>query len=133
MNIHALEATGGYSLFMRPDTCPDCGEPTLMGLNFFERTVELQKKYQKPRTRIENTFQTNGILVNQDWCRFFHRNNFLVGLSLDGPRELHDFYRKDMGGRGTFERVLRAARLLHRSRYRECGQHNAQLVRANAG
>ena len=88
------------------------GEPTLMGLDFFRRSVELQKKYAKPGTRIENTFQTNGILIDDAWCRFFHENNFLIGLSMDGPRELHDFYRKDRGGHGTFERVLKATRLL---------------------
>ena len=90
------------------------GEPTLMGLDFFRRSVELQKKYQKPGTHIENTFQTNGILLNAEWCQFFHENNFLVGLSLDGPKELHDFYRKDKGGHGTFDRVARAAPLLQK-------------------
>ncbi len=90
------------------------GEPTLMGLDFFRRTVELQKKYQKPGTRIENTFQTNAVLINDEWCQFFHENNFLIGLSLDGPQKLHDLYRKDRGGQGTFERVLRAARLLQK-------------------
>jgi uncharacterized protein len=92
------------------------GEPTLMGLDFFRRSVELQKKYRKPGTRLENTFQTNGILLNDEWCRFFRENNFLVGLSLDGPQKLHDLYRKDMGGQGTFERVLKAARLLQQHR-----------------
>ena len=86
------------------------GEPTLMGLDFFKRSIELQKKYQKPGTRIENTFQTNGILLDETWCRFFHENGFLIGLSLDGPRELHDIYRKDRGGRGTFDRVFSAVR-----------------------
>ena len=90
------------------------GEPTLMGLDFFRRSMELQKKYQKPGTRIENTFQTNGILLNDDWCQFFHDNNFLIGLSMDGPKELHDYYRKDKGGHGTFDRVVRAARLLQK-------------------
>jgi uncharacterized protein len=90
------------------------GEPTLMGLNFFRHSVELQKKYAKPGTRIENTFQTNGILLNDEWCQFFHENNFLIGLSMDGPKELHDFYRKDKGGHGTFDRVVRAARLLQK-------------------
>jgi len=88
------------------------GEPTLMGLDFFRRSVELQKKYAKPGTRIENTFQTNGILLDEEWCRFFHENSFLIGLSLDGPKELHDFYRKDKGGKGTFDMVAAAARLL---------------------
>ena len=92
------------------------GEPTLMGLDFFRRSVELQKKYQKPGTRIENTFQTNGILLDDDWCRFFHDNGFLVGLSLDGPKEVHDVHRKDKGGRGTFDRVLAAARRLQAHR-----------------
>jgi len=88
------------------------GEPTLMGLDFFRRSIELQKKYRKAGIRIENTFQTNGILLNDAWCRFFHENGFLIGLSMDGPGELHDFYRKDRGGQGTFDRVLKAARLL---------------------
>jgi uncharacterized protein len=88
------------------------GEPTLMGLDFFRRSVELQKKYAKPGTRIENTFQTNGILLNEEWCRFFHENNFLIGLSIDGPKKLHDFHRKDKGGHGTFDQVVAAARLL---------------------
>ena len=92
------------------------GEPTLMGLDFFRRSMELQKKYQKPRTRIENTFQTNGILLDDEWCRFFHENNFLIGLSIDGPKDLHDAYRKDKGGHGTFDRVVRAARLLQKHR-----------------
>ena len=92
------------------------GEPTLMGLDFFRRSIELQKKYAKPGTRIESTFQTNSILLNDEWCQFFHENSFLVGLSLDGPKKLHDFYRKDKGGRGTFDRVLRAARMLQKYR-----------------
>jgi uncharacterized protein len=92
------------------------GEPTLMGLDFFKRSLKLQQKYAKPGTRIENTFQTNGILLNDEWCRFFHEHNFLVGLSVDGPKALHDTYRKDKGGRGTFDRVVRAARLLQKHR-----------------
>ncbi|MBI5632810.1 MAG: anaerobic sulfatase maturase [Nitrospirae bacterium] len=90
------------------------GEPTLMGLDFFRRSIDLQKKYQKPGTRVENTFQTNGILINDEWCEFFRDNNFLIGLSMDGPKELHDFYRKDKGGNGTFDKVMKAARLLQK-------------------
>ncbi|MDD3933880.1 MAG: anaerobic sulfatase maturase, partial [Methanoculleus sp.] len=92
------------------------GEPTLMGLDFFRRAVAVQKKYARAGVRIENTFQTNGVLLDDDWCRFFHDNNFLVGLSMDGPGELHDTYRKDRQGRGTFDRVFRAARLLQKHR-----------------
>ncbi len=90
------------------------GEPTLMGLDFFRRSVELQKKHQKPRTRVENTLQTNGILLDDEWGQFFHENDFLIGLSLDGPKELHDTYRKDKGGHGTFDRVMKAVRLLRK-------------------
>jgi len=92
------------------------GEPTLMGLDFFRRSVELQRKYRKPGVMVENTFQTNGILLDDEWCRFFRENNFLVGLSIDGPRELHDRYRKDKGGKGTFEGASRAARILRKHR-----------------
>lgn len=90
------------------------GEPTLMGLNFYRRSIELQKQYEKPGTRIENTFQTNGVLLDDDWCAFFRHNNFLVGLSIDGPEHLHNRYRKDKGGRGTFSRVVKAVRLLQK-------------------
>ncbi len=90
------------------------GEPTLMGLDFFRRSVEVQRRHQRQGTSVENTFQTNGVLLDDEWCRFFHDNGFLVGLSMDGPEELHDFYRKDKGGRGTFDRVARAAGLLAR-------------------
>jgi uncharacterized protein len=90
------------------------GEPTLKGLDFLRRSGELPKKYAKPGARIENTFQTNGVLLNDEWCQFFRENNFLIGLSLDGPKELHDAYRKDKGGHGTFERVVAAARLLQK-------------------
>jgi uncharacterized protein len=88
------------------------GEPTLMGLDFFRRSIDLQKKYRHPGARIENTLQTNGILLNDEWCKFLRENLFLVGLSLDGPSEYHDFYRKDKGGHRTFDRVMRSARLL---------------------
>ena len=95
------------------------GEPTLMGLDFFRKAVEYQAKYRRPGMRLHNNFQTNGTLLNEEWCRFFHENNFLIGLSLDGPQELHDAYRLDKGGKPTFQRVLAAARLLQ--------QHNVEF------
>jgi len=88
------------------------GEPTLMGVDFFKLAVELQQKYRKPGTRILNTMQTNGTLLDDDWCRFFHEHNFLIGLSLDGPRELHDAYRVDKRGRPTFDKVMKGLNLL---------------------
>ena len=90
------------------------GEPTLMGLDFFRKAVALQEKYRKPNMRIKNTFQTNGVLLDDEWCRFFKEHNFLVGLSMDGPRELHDAYRVDKGGKPTFDKVYRALKLLQK-------------------
>jgi len=92
------------------------GEPTLMGLDFFRRAVGAEKKYARPGLRIVRSFQTNGILIDEDWCRFFHDNNVLVGLSLDGPRGLHDAYRHDKGGGSVFDKVERTARLMQEHR-----------------
>ena len=91
------------------------GEPTLLGVEFFERAVALQQKYANGRT-IENGFQTNGILLNDEWGAFLSRNKFLVGLSIDGPRELHDAYRVDKGGQPTFDRVMRGMEVLKKHR-----------------
>lgn len=88
------------------------GEPTLMGLAFFQRAVELQQLYGRPGVRIENAFQTNGTLLDEAWCRFFKQQGFLVGISLDGPQALHDAYRVDKGGAPTWERVMDGVRLL---------------------
>lgn len=88
------------------------GEPTLMGLEFFRRVVEVEKKYAKPGTVIRNTLQTNGVLLNDKWCEFLRINRFLVGLSIDGPRACHDAYRKNPRGESVFEKVVDAAGLL---------------------
>jgi serine-type anaerobic sulfatase-maturating enzyme len=88
------------------------GEPTLMGLDFFKRSMELERKYRRPGMTIYNTMQTNGTLLNEEWCEFFKENNFLIGLSIDGTKDLHDFYRVDKGGHGTFDKVIKAARLM---------------------
>ena len=82
------------------------GEPTMMGLAFFRRAVELQHKYARPGQRIVNTLQTNGTLLDDQWGAFLKENNFLVGISIDGPREMHDAYRVDKGGKPTFDRVM---------------------------
>ena len=88
------------------------GEPTLMGLDFFERAIYFQNKYRKTGSKINNTLQTNGTLLDDTWCEFFKRHKFLIGLSLDGPRELHDTYRVDKGGGPTFDRVMKGLALL---------------------
>ncbi len=89
------------------------GEPTLLGVEYFRKVVALQKKYARSK-RIENAFQTNGILLNDAWAEFFKENKFLVGISIDGPREFHDTYRMDKGGHPTFDRVLRGIEVLKR-------------------
>ena len=88
------------------------GEPTLAGLDFFRRVIELEQKYKKPFQKIENDLQTNGTLLDDEWARFLRQNNFLVGLSCDGPRELHDHFRVNKGGKPTFDKVFAAAKLL---------------------
>lgn len=90
------------------------GEPTLMGLDFFKKAIAYQEKYRRPGMTFENTLQTNGTLLNDEWCEFFKANNYLIGLSLDGPRELHDANRVDKVGRPTFDRVMKGLRLLQK-------------------
>lgn len=84
----------------------------MMGLEFFERAVWLQRMHAQSNQAVCNTIQTNGLLINSDWARFFKRHNFLVGVSLDGPKELHDHYRKDHAHKGSFDRVMRAIECL---------------------
>ena len=78
------------------------GEPTLMKVEFFRHSVELVEKYRRPGQTVQHTFQTNGILLDDEWCSFFKEHNFLVGLSVDGPREIHDAYRLDRAQTGHF-------------------------------
>ncbi|HSB39518.1 MAG TPA: anaerobic sulfatase maturase [Gaiellaceae bacterium] len=82
------------------------GEPTLMGLDFFRRSVELAERYLKPGQRAVYTIQTNGTLLDDEWAAFFARHDFLVGISIDGPRRIHDAYRVNKGGKGSFRQVL---------------------------
>jgi uncharacterized protein len=83
------------------------GEPTLMGLDFFRRSVEHVERYKRPGQSILHTIQTNGTRIDAEWSAFFRKHAFLVGLSVDGPRRLHDAYRVDKGGQGTFDHVMR--------------------------
>lgn len=85
------------------------GEPTLAGLDFFRKVVSLQKKYSRPGLQITNALQTNGMLLDEDWCSFLAENHFLVGLSLDGIKATHDCYRVHPDGKGSYATVLRAA------------------------
>ncbi len=89
------------------------GEPILMGLEFFERVVALQAPHRSAKT-IRNALQTNGMLLDDNWCAFLKQHEFIVGISLDGPKEIHDRYRKHRNGRGTFDEVMRGLRLLQK-------------------
>lgn len=84
------------------------GEPTLVGLDFFKRSVEYAERFKRPGQRVTYSIQTNGTLLNDTWSAFFAEHGFLIGLSLDGPRDLHDAYRVDKAARGTFDQVKRA-------------------------
>ncbi|NYT22621.1 anaerobic sulfatase maturase [Alcaligenaceae bacterium] len=90
------------------------GEPTLLGLEYFQTIVSLQKQYCPPGCAITNALQTNGTLLNSAWARFLHQESFLVGLSIDGPPPLHDRYRHDRRGLPSSSRVLNAWQLLRR-------------------
>jgi uncharacterized protein len=89
------------------------GEPTLLGIEFFEKALELENKHAEGKP-VRNTLQTNGTMIDDEWCRFLKKNDFLVGLSLDGPEDLHDRYRRDAGGQGTFAKVMRALKLFRK-------------------
>lgn len=91
------------------------GEPTLLGIDFFKRVVELQRLFHGQKA-ITNSLQTNGVLLTDEWCSFLKHYNFIVGISIDGPKEVHDRYRRDRMGKGTFEKVMRGLRLLKKHR-----------------
>ncbi len=90
------------------------GEPTMMGLDFFRRSVEIAGSLIRPGQRVLYTIQTNGTLLDDEWGQFFKQNDFLVGLSIDGPRAIHDTYRVDKGGKPTFDRVMAGLEVLQR-------------------
>lgn len=87
------------------------GEPTIRGITFFREVIRLEKHYNRRNIVIQNALQTNGYLINAEWCRFLHENHFLVGLSVDGIQQIHDYYRRDSHGNGTYEQVCQAAKL----------------------
>jgi uncharacterized protein len=89
------------------------GEPTLLGIDFFKRVIALQKPFTRRKT-ITNSLQTNGTLLTDRWCAFLKTHGFLVGISLDGPKEVHDRYRRDRKGEGSFDKVIRGLRLLQK-------------------
>jgi len=89
------------------------GEPLLRDISFYRKALAFQKRYDRGRI-IDNTLQTNGTLLTDEWCRFFKENNFLIGISIDGPEHCHDVYRKNNGGKDTFKHVMRSIELLQK-------------------
>lgn len=120
MSDETLEAYVRQYIEAQPETVEEIdfafqgGEPTLLGIDFFRRVLQLQKKHTPAGKRIHNSLQTNGMLLDDRWCEFLKEHDFLVGLSIDGPINLHDKYRRDKQGRGTFDRVCQAMRRLFR-------------------
>jgi len=88
------------------------GEPTLLGIDFYRKAANLATKYLPKGKKIQWTIQTNGVLLDNEWCDFFRQNQYLVGVSLDGPRDAHNAYRRDSFGKGTFNKVIRGIQLL---------------------
>jgi len=82
------------------------GEPTMMGLPFYRRAMELEERHREPGMTFLNTMQTNGTLLTDEWCAFFAEHDFLLGISIDGPRELHDAFRVNKAGKGTFDEAM---------------------------
>jgi uncharacterized protein len=91
------------------------GEPLLAGMDYYKKALELQKKYAGEK-KIENSLQTNGLLVNEEWCNFFRDNNFLIGISIDGPEDIHDAYRRTRGNQPSFKKVMNAIELMSRQK-----------------
>ena len=90
------------------------GEPTLVGLDFYKTLIELQKKYNTKNIQVNNALQTNGIVIDDNWAKFLNKNNFLVGLSLDGPKDIHDTNRTDVNKKGSYNTVMNAVRLFNK-------------------
>jgi uncharacterized protein len=113
MNEDVLEQYVRQYIEGQPEDTPEIsfgwqgGEPTLMGIPFFKSALQFQKKYKRPGMNIQNSVQSNGTLLNDDWGTFFHDNHFFLGISIDGPEAIHDHFRNDKKGRGTFQQVMR--------------------------
>ena len=88
------------------------GEPTLRGIEFFQKAVAYQKQYNKNHVQVHNSLQTNGLAINEEWCEFFKENNFLIGLSVDGTEETHNSLRHTKSGEDTFSRIYESAKLM---------------------
>lgn len=119
MDIDTLEILVKKALEYADTACTFAfqgGEPTLVGLDFFERLIEFQEKYNKKNININNVLQTNGMLIDDRWAKYLHDNNFLVGLSLDGTKAIHDMNRVDALNKGTFTKVMKTVDIFNEYR-----------------
>lgn len=117
MSIDSLEAIVRKALKYSEHMCTFAfqgGEPTLAGLDFYKKLIELEKKYNINNVKINNTIQTNGVLIDEEWADFLSKNNFLVGISLDGPKDVHDSNRVDSNNKGSFNKVMNAINLFNK-------------------
>ncbi len=115
MSLQTLEAVIQRSLAFAQGSCTflfQGGEPTLAGLDFFRAALVFEKKWNVNKVIIQHGLQTNGYAIDEEWAEFFAQNNFLVGVSLDGPKEIHDANRVDALGQGTYQKVMRSISLL---------------------
>jgi len=114
MDVNLLEELVKKALDYADSSCTFAfqgGEPTLVGLDFYKQLIEFQKRYNKKGITISNALQTNGVVIDNEWAIFLAKNKFLVGLSLDGPKEIHDYLRVDANGDGSFNAVMGASKL----------------------
>ncbi|MBA7559437.1 Anaerobic sulfatase-maturating enzyme [subsurface metagenome] len=114
MNFELLETIVRKALNEVEDACTFAfqgGEPTLAGLDFYKKLVKCEQKYNQKNIEINNAIQTNGLTIDEEWAHFLAQNHFLVGISLDGPKKIHDLYRIDNQGKGTFQRIIKAINL----------------------
>jgi len=117
MDIDLLEKIVKNGLAYSNKTCTFAfqgGEPTLVGLNFYEKLIEFELKYNYKNLSIINAIQTNGIMINKKWAKFLSENHFLVGISLDGPKEIHNTNRINNQGKGTFKKIMETINLLNK-------------------
>jgi uncharacterized protein len=117
MDYETLEIIVSKSLAFADSTCTlafQGGEPTLAGLDFFRKLIEYEKMYNKKNLRINNSLQTNGIVIDDEWAKFLASNRFLVGISLDGTKDVHDANRTDFSGKGTFKKVMNTIELFNK-------------------
>lgn len=135
MTLETLEAIVKHTIESSDIQCGfvfQGGEPTLIGIEFYHDLVKFQKKYNAKKIKIHNSIQTNGYCIDDEWAKFLSENNFLVGLSMDGNKDIHDLYRVDASGNGTFKKILHTIQIFdkHKVEYNILTVVTAQVARS---